>query len=120
MLLHHVRGEQTALLDCISGMFAGFGQTVTLTWISAHCLSLTTGLPATGPLPQEVLQCSQHMCRRTPNHQGGAVQPHSQPLEASGVSCSHCTLEQRPTLGQHQDLSSCAAFNKEKAAGGEV
>ena len=62
MLLHDVPDVQTALLDCISGMFEGFGQTVTLTWISAHSLSLTTGLAATGPLPQEVLQRSQHMC----------------------------------------------------------
>ncbi len=62
MLLHNVRDVRIAFLDCISGMFAGFGQKVTLTWISAHSLSLTTGLPATGPLPQEVLQRSQHMC----------------------------------------------------------
>ncbi len=59
MLPHNVRDVKSAFLDC---MYAGFGQTVTLTWISAHKLSLTTGLPATGPLPQEVLQRSQHMC----------------------------------------------------------
>ncbi len=62
MLLHNGRDVQTALLDCISGMSAGFGQTATLTWISAYSLSLTIGLPAAGPLPQEVLQRSQHMC----------------------------------------------------------